>query len=97
MRSHLHYLSFSFSVFLHSRLHQLGILSLLTPPAPAGRSDKKGGEIVTVELHGTPNWQRFAETWAALLAAREGQTVVPGSVQVELRKDATKDEEETSA
>ena len=52
---------------------------------------------MTVELHGTPNWQRFAETWAALLAAREGQTVVPGSVQVELRKDATKDEEETSA
>lgn len=50
-----------------------------------------------VELHGTPNWQRLAETWASLLAAREGQTVVPGSVRVELRKGTTKDEEETPA
>lgn len=52
---------------------------------------------MTVELHGTPNWQRFAETWAALLAAREGQTVVPGSVRVELRRNTDKDEEETPA
>ncbi len=41
---------------------------------------------MNVEVHGTPNWKRFAETWAALIAAREGQTVVPGSVHVELKE-----------
>lgn len=41
--------------------------------------------MMKVEFHGTPNWQRFAETWAALIAAREGLEVVPGSVKVELK------------
>lgn len=39
---------------------------------------------MTVEFHGAPNWQRFAETWAAILAAKEGLEVVPGSVRLEL-------------
>jgi hypothetical protein len=40
-----------------------------------------------VVFHGRPNLQRFAETWAALIAAREGLEVVPGSVKVERRSD----------
>ena len=40
-----------------------------------------------VEVHGTPNWQRFAETWAAIIAAKEGMEVVPGSVKVTLKGD----------
>lgn len=40
---------------------------------------------MTVEVHGTPNWQRFAETWCALIAAREGLEIVPGSVKVTLK------------
>jgi hypothetical protein len=40
---------------------------------------------MNVVFHGTPNWQRFAETWAQILAAREGLEVVPGSVRVELK------------
>lgn len=42
-----------------------------------------------VELHGTPNYQRLAETWAALIAAKEGMELVPGSVKVELKSDGT--------
>ena len=40
-----------------------------------------------VEIHGTPNYQRFAETWAAIIAAKEGLEVVPGSVKVTLKGD----------
>lgn len=40
-----------------------------------------------VEFHGTPNYQRFAETWAAIIAAKEGMEVVPGSVKVTLKGD----------
>lgn len=32
-----------------------------------------------------PNYQRFAETWLAIIAAREGLEIVPGSVRVELK------------
>lgn len=39
---------------------------------------------MTVEFIGRPNLQRFAETWAALVAAREGLEVV--SVTVERRQ-----------
>lgn len=41
--------------------------------------------MATFRTHGEPNLQRFAETWAALIAAREGLEVVPGSVRVELK------------
>lgn len=40
-----------------------------------------------VEFHGTPNYQRFAEAWAAIIAAKEGLEVVPGSVKVTLKGD----------
>ena len=40
-----------------------------------------------IEIHGTLNYQRLAETWAALIAAREGLEIVPGSVSVELKGD----------
>lgn len=40
-----------------------------------------------VEIHGTPNYQRFAETWAAIIAAKEGMDVVPCSVKVTLKGD----------
>ena len=40
---------------------------------------------MTVEFYGRPNLQRFAETWAALVAAREGLEVV--SVTVERRRN----------
>ena len=40
---------------------------------------------MTVNFHGKPNYQRLAEVWAALLAARDGAEVVPGSVKVELK------------
>jgi hypothetical protein len=46
---------------------------------------------MTVEIHGTPNYQRFAETWAAIIAAKEGMEVVPGSVKVELKSDRKED------
>lgn len=49
---------------------------------------------MTVEFIGTPNLQRFAETWAALVAAREGLEVVPGSVRVETKGDADADKNE---
>ncbi len=39
-----------------------------------------------VEFIGKPNLQRFAETWFALVAARKGMAVVPGSVRVELKE-----------
>lgn len=42
---------------------------------------------MTVEVHGKPNYQRLAETWMALIAAREGYEIVPGSVKVELKSD----------
>lgn len=47
---------------------------------------------MTVEFLGRPNLQRFAETWAALIAAREGLEVVPGSVKV-IRKNEEDDGE----
>lgn len=40
---------------------------------------------MTVEVHGKPNYQRLAETWLSILAARDGLEVVPGSVKVELK------------
>ena len=40
---------------------------------------------MTVEVHGKPNYQRLAETWLSILAARDGLDVVPGSVKVELK------------
>ena len=40
---------------------------------------------MNIVFHGTPNWQRFAETWAKILAAKEGLEIVPGSVRVELK------------
>lgn len=40
---------------------------------------------MTVEVYGRPNYQRFAETWCAILAARDGLEIVPGSVRVELK------------
>ena len=42
---------------------------------------------MAVEVHGRPNYQRFAETWAAIIAAKESIEVVPGSVKVELKSD----------
>ena len=47
--------------------------------------------MMKVEFHGTPNWQRFAETWAAIMAAKEGLEVVPGSVTVTLKSDRKED------
>lgn len=41
---------------------------------------------MTIKTIGTPNYQRFAETWMSLIAAREGVEIVPGSVVVELKK-----------
>ena len=38
-----------------------------------------------VEVFGRPNLQRFAETWCAILAARDGLEIVPGSVKVNLK------------
>ncbi len=38
-----------------------------------------------ITVVGKPNYQRFAETWMAILAAKEGLEIVPGSVRVELR------------
>lgn len=49
--------------------------------------------MMKVEYHGTPNLQRFAETWAALIAAREGLEVVPGSVEVTLKSEVKTDDE----
>lgn len=46
-----------------------------------------------VEFHGTPNWQRFAETWAQIMAAKEGLEVVPGSVKVTLKSEVKTDDE----
>lgn len=40
---------------------------------------------MNVKAYGKPNYQRFAETWMAILAAKEGLEIVPGSVRVELR------------
>ena len=37
---------------------------------------------------GKPNLQRFAETWVAILAAKQGLEVVPGSVKVVRREEA---------
>jgi hypothetical protein len=43
--------------------------------------------MATFRAHGEPNLQRFAEVFMELLAAKEGRTVVPGSVRVERRTD----------
>lgn len=48
---------------------------------------------MTVEIHGTPNYQRFAETWAAIIAAKEGLEAVPGSVKVTLKSEVNTDDE----
>ena len=40
---------------------------------------------MTVEIHGKPNYQRLAETWLSILAARDGTEIDPGSVKVELK------------
>ena len=48
---------------------------------------------VNIQTYGRINIQRLAETWAALVAAREGLEVVPGSVRVELR-DKTEAQDE---
>ena len=40
---------------------------------------------MVVDYHGKPNYQRLAETWMGLLAARDGMSIVPGSVKVELK------------
>lgn len=40
-----------------------------------------------ITVVGTPNWQRFAETWLSIIAAKEGQEIEPGSVRVELKGD----------
>lgn len=48
---------------------------------------------MTIEYHGTPNYQRFAETWAAIIAAKEGLEVVPGSVKVTLKSEVKTDDE----
>lgn len=45
------------------------------------------------EFHGTLNLQRFAETWAALIATREGMEVVPGSVKVARKNEEDREEE----
>lgn len=49
--------------------------------------------MMKVEFHGTPNWQRFAETWAQIMAAKEGLEVVPGSVRVVLKSEVKTDDE----
>lgn len=41
--------------------------------------------MATFRTHGEPNLQRFGEVLMELLAAKEGRTVVPGSVRVERR------------
>ena len=51
---------------------------------------------MTVEQHGRPNYQRFAETWLSILAARDGLEIEPGSVRVELKGEKSDDEEETN-
>lgn len=38
-----------------------------------------------IKVYGKPNYQRFAETWMAILAAKEGLEIVPGSVKVTLK------------
>ena len=48
-----------------------------TEPMPVARFPEEGC--------GTPNLQRFAETWVALIAARKGLEIVPGSVRVQLK------------
>ena len=47
---------------------------------------------MAVTMHGRPNLQRFAETWAALIAAREGLEVV--RVTVTLREHEGEEREE---
>lgn len=42
---------------------------------------------MTIKTIGTPNWQRFAETWLSIIAAKEGLEIDPGSVRVELKGD----------
>lgn len=39
----------------------------------------------TIRTVGTPNWKRFAETWAAILASELGATAV--DVRYSLRDD----------
>lgn len=41
---------------------------------------------MTIKTYGTPNYQRFAETFMALIAARDGYEIVLGSVKVELKE-----------
>ena len=48
-----------------------------------------------IKVYGKPNYQRFAETWMAILAAKEGLEIVPGSVRVELRGAEAKPSEAT--
>lgn len=48
---------------------------------------------MTIKAVGTPNYQRFAETWMALIAARDGYEIVPGSVKVELREKGGENDE----
>lgn len=48
---------------------------------------------LTIKAVGTPNYQRFAETWMALIAARDGYEIVPGSVKVELKEKGGKNDE----
>ena len=50
---------------------------------------------MVVEVHGKPNYQRLAETWLSILAARDGLDVVPGSVKVELKGEQDDDTDET--
>ena len=50
---------------------------------------------MNVKAYGKPNYQRFAETWMAILAAKEGLEIVPGSVRVELRNAEAKSSEAT--
>ncbi len=49
---------------------------------------------MNVKVYGKPNYHRFAETWMAILAAKEGLEIVPGSVRVELRSAEAKPSEE---
>lgn len=46
-----------------------------------------------ITVVGKPNYQKFAETWMAILAAKEGLEIVPGSVRVELRNAEAKPSE----
>ncbi len=50
---------------------------------------------MTVEVYGKPNYQRFAETWLSLLAARDGTDIEPGSVREELKGERYDNEDET--